>query len=138
GGNMSVLASFIGTKLATNRATSAHTVALRCASVQATADSYLRCRRATRVSRPMKCGGGNFADSIGTRLIATSHEARCAIDMAIATWVRKMLIWFLAPKMLGRNTTMLVNVPAAIAMPTTWVPCTAQCHGLSGYFSRYW
>ena len=35
------------------------------------------------------------------------------IDMAIATWVRKMLIWFFAPKMFGRNTTMLDSVPAA-------------------------
>lgn len=84
----------------------------------------------------MKRGVGSRAESIGIRLTATSQEARCAIAMAMATWVRKMLIWFFSPKMLGRNTTMLVKVPAAIATPTTWVPCTAQYQGLSGYFSR--
>ena len=45
---------------------------------------------------------------------------------------------FASPKMFGRNTMTLVSVPAAIAMPTTCVPCTALYHGLSGYFSRYW
>ncbi len=45
---------------------------------------------------------------------------------------------FASPKMFGRNTIMLVSVPAAIAMPTACVPCTALYHGLSGCFSRYW
>jgi hypothetical protein len=31
---------------------------------------------------------------------------------------------------------MLDSVPAAMAIPTTWVPCTAEYHGLSGCFSR--
>ena len=39
-------------------------------------------------SRPMNRGGGNFADSIGIRLTATSHEAICAIAIETATWVR--------------------------------------------------
>ena len=94
------------------------------------------CMRVMMFLRPMNFGGGRLADSIGTRLTATSHEARCAIAIATATWVRKMLMLSFSPNTIGRNTMMLDSVPAAIAMPTTCVPWTAQYHGLSGYRSR--
>ena len=36
----------------------------------------------------MNFGGGSFEASIGIRLIATSHEATCAMAIDTATWVR--------------------------------------------------
>ena len=41
-------------------------------------------------------------------------------------------VWFFSPKMLGRNTTMLVKVPAAIATPTTLGTLHGAIPGLVG------
>ena len=68
--------------------------------------------------------GGVFmrADSIGIRLIATSHEASRDTVMVTAICTMKMLIWLVSPNRLGTNTMQWHRVPADSAMATCLVP----------------
>ncbi len=78
------------------------------------------------------------ADSIGIRLIATSHDASNDTEIVMAICAMKMLMLLVSPNRLGRNTMQWHRVPALSAMDTLRVPTSEASSGWSGKRSRSW
>ncbi|MNU71554.1 hypothetical protein D3C71_609860 [compost metagenome] len=102
---MSILVSFIGTRLTSTTSRMPSRLQPRWRSDQSSSCAYRRCRRAiTPVCECTSFGVAMRADSIGIRLTATSHEASSETEMVIAICAMKMLMLLVSPNRLGTNT----------------------------------
>jgi hypothetical protein len=67
---------------------------------------------------------------------AIRREARSATIIVTATCVRKTMISFLVPTMIGANTMTVVAVPAITAVPTSRTPFSVALKGFSLSIAR--